>query len=136
MSCALNSLVDGGHQSLSVDFYSKNRQAYEALSYARDKTDRFQSGAVIPIQRFGEFLSEEGDLSKLNERLTRFNLFAALGAAEHEARHSDFLAWLLNPSNSWLWSWVPSRVSCAIEKGSPQAQQIHSRFRCFQIPES
>ena len=37
------------------------------------------------------------DLEKLEGLLNRFNVFEALGAVRQEVRHSDFLAFLLNP---------------------------------------
>ena len=38
------------------------------------------------------------DLPRLESLLTHFNLFEAVGVVRHELRHSDFLAYLLNPS--------------------------------------
>ncbi len=38
------------------------------------------------------------DLLRLERLLSRFNLFEAVGVVRHELRHSDFLAYLLNPS--------------------------------------
>ena len=38
------------------------------------------------------------DLLRLESLLTRFNLFEAVGVVRHELRHSDFLAYLLTPS--------------------------------------
>ena len=40
------------------------------------------------------------DLLRLETLLSRFNLFEAVGAVRHELRHSDFLAFLLDPSRS------------------------------------
>lgn len=37
------------------------------------------------------------ELEKLESQLDRFNIFEALGAVRQEVRHSDFLAFLLNP---------------------------------------
>lgn len=39
-------------------------------------------------------------LEQLNDSLSEFNLFEALGAVRQELRHSNFLAWLLNPSEN------------------------------------
>lgn len=39
-------------------------------------------------------------LEQLNDSLSKFNLFEALGAVRQELRHSNFLAWLLNPSEN------------------------------------
>ncbi len=40
------------------------------------------------------------DLLRLEHLLSRFNLFEAVGAVRHELRHSDFLAFLLDPSRN------------------------------------
>jgi hypothetical protein len=40
------------------------------------------------------------DLLSLESLLKRFNLFEAVGAVRHELRHSDFLAFLLDPSRN------------------------------------
>ena len=40
------------------------------------------------------------DLPRLETLLSRFNLFEAVGAVRHELRHSDFLAFLLDPSRT------------------------------------
>ena len=42
----------------------------------------------------------DGELAELEARLSRFNLFRVLRADTHELRHSNMLAWLLDPSGS------------------------------------
>lgn len=44
-----------------------------------------------------EKLIDNPDLEKLEEIASQFNIFEALGIEQQELRHSDFLAWLLNP---------------------------------------
>lgn len=46
------------------------------------------------------FVVENDDLLNLEERIGRFNIFDALGVARTEIRHSNFLAWLLDPAES------------------------------------
>ncbi len=46
------------------------------------------------------FVVENDDLLALESRLGRFNIFDALGIARAEIRHSNFLAWLLDPAES------------------------------------
>ncbi len=46
------------------------------------------------------FVAENDELLELEERIGRFNVFDALGIARAEIRHSNFLAWLLNPNES------------------------------------
>jgi hypothetical protein len=43
------------------------------------------------------FVLDNPDLDKLESLLGQFNVFEALGAVRHELRHSDFLAFLLDP---------------------------------------
>lgn len=45
-------------------------------------------------------LVADPDLERLNDLLGEFNLFEALGVVRQELRHSNFLAWLLNPSEN------------------------------------
>jgi hypothetical protein len=47
-----------------------------------------------------EALLVDDDLQDLEQRLGRFNIFDALGVARAEIRHSNFLAWLLDPYGS------------------------------------
>ncbi|MBI1368585.1 MAG: hypothetical protein GC162_08005 [Planctomycetes bacterium] len=44
------------------------------------------------------FVADNDDLLKLEERIGRFNIFDAPGIVRAEIRHSNFLAWLLDPA--------------------------------------
>lgn len=44
-----------------------------------------------------ELVLDNADLEKLESLLSQFNIFEAVGAVRQEVRHSDFLAFLLNP---------------------------------------
>jgi hypothetical protein len=46
------------------------------------------------------FTEQNPDLMRLESLLMRFNLFEAVGVVRHELRHSDFLAYLLDPSHN------------------------------------
>lgn len=46
------------------------------------------------------FVVENVDLERLESLLDRFNIFEAIGVVRQELRHSDFLAFLLNPQES------------------------------------
>ncbi len=46
------------------------------------------------------FVVENEDLERLEMLLSEFNIFEALGAVRQELRHSDFLAFLLDPSQN------------------------------------
>ncbi len=47
-----------------------------------------------------EAFAEDPELVRLESLLKRFNLFEAVGVVRHELRHSDFLAFLLDPSRN------------------------------------
>lgn len=53
-----------------------------------------------PIEELERFVVANDDLQALEERIGRFNVFDALGVSNHEIRHSNFLAWLLDPRES------------------------------------
>src|SRR6266850_2006060 len=46
------------------------------------------------------FVVENDDLLKLESRIGRFNIFDALGITRVEIRHSNFLAFILDPAES------------------------------------
>jgi hypothetical protein len=48
-------------------------------------------------QTLEAFLLDNPDIARLEAMLDEFNLFEAIGAVRQELRHSDFLAFLLNP---------------------------------------
>ncbi|MCH7848893.1 MAG: PD-(D/E)XK nuclease family protein [Planctomycetes bacterium] len=52
------------------------------------------------IKALERFVVENDELLALEERIGRFNIFDALGIARTEIRHSNFLAWLLDPAES------------------------------------
>ncbi len=51
------------------------------------------------IQLLEKFLQDE-DLESLEDIVEEFNVFEVLGAVSQEIRHSNFLAWLLDPSGN------------------------------------
>lgn len=53
-----------------------------------------------PIEAIERFIVENDDLLALEEAIGKFNIFDALGIARVEIRHSNFLAWLLDPAES------------------------------------
>ena len=52
------------------------------------------------IEALERFVVENEPLLELEERIGRFNIFDALGIVRAEVRHSNFLAWLLDPNES------------------------------------
>jgi len=57
----------------------------------RDQDDRKSLEALIV---------DDDDLGKLEAMIAEFNIFEAIGAVRSELRHSDALAFLLDPSES------------------------------------
>jgi hypothetical protein len=55
-------------------------------------------GEMLPALE--RFVVENDELLQLEERIGRFNIFDALGIVWVEIRHSNFLAWLLDPNES------------------------------------
>jgi hypothetical protein len=53
-----------------------------------------------PLEALERFVVENDDLDALEERIGRFNIFDALRITRAEIRHSNFLAWLLDPAES------------------------------------
>jgi hypothetical protein len=47
-----------------------------------------------------EFIIENDDLENLETLLAQFNIFESIGAVRQELRHSDFLSFLLDPSQN------------------------------------
>lgn len=56
--------------------------------------------AATDLDALERFVAENDDLSELEEAVGRFNIFDALRLARVEIRHSNFLAWLLDPGES------------------------------------
>ncbi len=55
---------------------------------------------MTDLEALDRFVCDNDDLGVLEARVGRFNVFDALGVATAEIRHSNFLAWLLNPSET------------------------------------
>jgi len=59
-----------------------------------------RSEGASALEALERFVVENDDLLELEERIGRFNIFDALRLARTEIRHSNFLAWLLDPLES------------------------------------
>lgn len=57
----------------------------------KEQSDRFE------LERF---IYDNPDLEKLEAIIDQFNIFSSLGIINQEIRHSNFLAWLLDPSET------------------------------------
>jgi hypothetical protein len=52
------------------------------------------------LEALERFVVDNDELQQLEEAIGRFNIFDSLGIARVEIRHSNFLAWLLDPAES------------------------------------
>ena len=79
--------------------FRENPELIEALNHARDKSKRLPNidgSSDLLAKRW----SQVNGVADHQHRLTRFNIFTALNAMDYETRHSNFLAWLLDPSGT------------------------------------
>ena len=53
-----------------------------------------------PREALEKFVLDNEELARLEERTSQFNIFEALGIVRQEIRHSNFLAWLMNPAQA------------------------------------
>jgi hypothetical protein len=53
-----------------------------------------------PREALEKFVLDNEDLRRLEELTSQFNIFEALGLVRQEIRHSNFLAWLMNPAQA------------------------------------
>jgi len=60
-------------------------------------TDSDLSDSEAALRALDAFVMDNGDLDKLEAATSQFNLFEAVGMVRAEIRHSNFLAFLLNP---------------------------------------
>ena len=58
------------------------------------------ASAAADVDALKHFIDDNEDLERLETLLDQFNLFEALGLMRQEIRHSAFLRWLLDPSET------------------------------------
>jgi hypothetical protein len=68
------------------------------MNHAREKSQRLPSLGGADAVSLAKRWSQVKGVNDLQHRLTRFNIFTALNALDYETRHSNLLAWLLDPS--------------------------------------
>jgi len=68
---------------------------YSCVTMSEDDLSTKDDSAALE-----QFVVDNDDLLTLEERIGRFNIFDALGIVRAEIRHSNFLAWLLDPAES------------------------------------
>ena len=65
-----------------------------------DELTTILDGEAIALAALERFVIENDDLLELESHIGRFNIFDALRIERMEIRHSNFLAWLLDPNES------------------------------------
>jgi hypothetical protein len=73
------------------------RKKGAAISFVVEIRNQMRTPEVEALERF---VTDNDDLLELEERVGRFNIFDALRIERAEIRHSNFLAWLLDPAES------------------------------------
>jgi hypothetical protein len=70
------------------------------MNYSDTDDLRSDFGTETHGQALERFIVDNEDLVELEQHIGRFNIFDALRITRQEIRHSNFLAWLLDPSES------------------------------------
>jgi len=72
------------------------------------------------IEALQTFVIENPELQELESRIAEFNIFEAIGVVRQEARHSEFLSFLLNPAgNHGLGDSFLRRFMTEVTKSTP-----------------
>lgn len=82
-----------------IQFYRQNPRVYDALYHSRPKDRRALKSSAHGT---GQALlsSQSKSMRRLSDLLEPLNIFEPLNAKDYEARHSNFLSWLLAPRES------------------------------------
>ena len=82
------------------------------------------------IDALKAFIDDNEDLERLETILDQFNLFVSLGLVRHEIRHSAFLRWLLDPSETHGLGdyWLRQFLRQVIRAGEENAIKVPSLF--------
>src|SRR5437879_2518734 len=72
------------------------------LDQTSEFSDELETGENLPedLASLERFVVENDELLQLEQLIGRFNIFDSLGIVRTEIRHSNFLAWLLDPNES------------------------------------
>ena len=63
------------------------------------------------MRQIEAFVVDNPQLEQLEALIAEFNIFEAMGVVRQELRHSDFLAFMLNPQASTAWAITSSSAS-------------------------
>ena len=56
----------------------------------------------VQMEALEKFIINNKDLAVLEAKISRFNIFEAIGMVRREIKHSNFIAFLLDPSQKHL----------------------------------
>ena len=108
--------------------FRANPELIEALSHARDKTQRLPRIDGVNEDSLVKRWSQVKGIADHQHRLTRFNIFTALNAMDYETRHSNFLASLLDPNGTKFLNGFLSLMAKKMPKKS-EATKLDSILR-------
>ena len=82
------------------------------------------------VEALKAFIDDNEDLEQLETILDRFNLFASLNLVRQEVRHSQFLSWLLDPSETHSLGdfWLRQFLRGVIKIGDRKSFDLPSLF--------
>lgn len=82
------------------------------------------------IEALKSFSDDNEDLERLESILDKFNVFESLGLVRQEIRHSAFLRWLLDPSQTHGLGdyWLRQFLKMVIKRGEEQLRTEASLF--------
>jgi hypothetical protein len=88
---------DGGRKKRRTMSDQRLEFGVQAAESPRDAPADFDETVRNQRQALTRFVVDNRELERLEQLLLRFNIFDAIGVARQELRHSDFLAFLLDP---------------------------------------
>ena len=98
---SLPEIVDMHRRMNSFErIFRAHAEFIDALNHARNKNQRLPNIDGASPDSLAKRWSQVKGVGDLQHRLTRFNIFTALNAMDYETRHSNFLAWLLDPNGT------------------------------------
>jgi hypothetical protein len=83
---------------------------------------------VLPLSQL-DALAKDRAFLRLDKSLRRFNIFEAVGAVRQELRHSDFLAFLLNPYSNRSFKGRFTEILLDETAHSPTGKKLPAAFR-------
>mgnify|MGYP006430859465 CR=1 FL=1 len=80
--------------------YKEQTELFEALQNAQEKGPRHIDLSTKQVDKAVSDWKKADAGLEIQRRLNKINIFSALNVTDYETRHSDFLAWLLDPKQT------------------------------------